>query len=214
MLSAETVPHLLVNNLPLALVHAIEDALIVGARRAHKTAAGMDRGHLAHVLGQQRHFLMNETFHSALVAGDAAPTPIRGNGVISGRSGIFQLARFNIGLGMWSNGRRSATRQQMALANRELERLVQPDLFGERGPITTGTIFFVSCFTPANYSASQEPASIAVAVPNPRMTGWLFREDVTAFAARYNQAAPQEDNVNIKLKPNVKRDAEPDAAAL
>ena len=116
--SKDSIPDLLLRNIPRGLVMGIEEALAAGAQRAYATAKGMDDGHLPHVVGQMRHFHMNESFQRALSIGDASPTVIRGNGIVTGRTGVFTLARFNIPEGFWINGRRSHTRRQMSVANK------------------------------------------------------------------------------------------------
>ena len=62
----ETIYDLLVRNIPRELVMALEEAKLVGAQRAYVAARGMDDGHLPSVVGQLRHFHMNELFHRAL----------------------------------------------------------------------------------------------------------------------------------------------------
>lgn len=116
-------------SIPRELVLGVEDALNAGAARAHTAAKGMDEGHLPHVVGQLRHFNMNEAFYRALAVAEATPTAIQGNGLVTGRTGVFTLARFNIPEGFWINGRRSQTRRQTAFANKAIEPLVQPELF-------------------------------------------------------------------------------------
>ncbi|MEG6992879.1 hypothetical protein V1979_39035, partial [Pseudomonas aeruginosa] len=88
----------------------VEDALNTGAMRGYASAKGMNKGHVKNAVGQMRHFHMNEAFNDALVAGNANPTPIRGNGLVVGRSGVIALSRFNISAGVWNNARRSITR--------------------------------------------------------------------------------------------------------
>lgn len=128
----ETIHDLLVRNVPREVVMGAEDALAVGAQRAYLAARGMDEGHLPHVVGQLRHFHMNEAFQRALAANGAEPSPIRGNGIVTGRTGAFTLARFNIPEGFWINGRRS--QRQMSLANMAIKPLVQPELFSGYQP--------------------------------------------------------------------------------
>lgn len=57
----ETIEALLLRNIPRELILGVEEAQIVGAQRAHNAARGMDDGHLPSVVGQLRHFHMNET---------------------------------------------------------------------------------------------------------------------------------------------------------
>ena len=107
----ETIHDLLVRNIPRGLVMGLEEAMLVGAQRAYAAARGMDDGHLPSVVGQLRHFHMNESFHRALTVEDASPSPLRSNQIVTGRAGILTLARFNTKDGVWNSGRRSATRK-------------------------------------------------------------------------------------------------------
>ena len=61
-----TITDLLVDCISRELVMAVEDALNAGAERAFEASRGADPGHLPHVLGQNRHFQMNEAYHRAL----------------------------------------------------------------------------------------------------------------------------------------------------
>lgn len=169
----DSIPDLLLRNVPRALVMAIEEALGVGAQRAHAASKGMDEGHLPHVVGQLRHFQMNEAFHRALAMGEASPTAIRGNGIVSGRSGVFTLARFNIPDGFWINGRRSHTRRQMSFANKAIEPLVQPELFDQYSTPSDAVAFFVACFSGSLHIQPESPLSVQIAVPDRHMRGWL-----------------------------------------
>lgn len=199
--SKESIPALLVNNIPRDLVMGIEEAFMVGAQRAFAAAKGMDDGHLPHVVGQLRHFHMNEAFQRVLSAGEAYPTPIRGNGIVTGRTGVFKLARFNIPEGIWNNGRRSKTRRQMALANYAIEPLVQPGLFQGYVPPSDAVAFFVACFSGSLQVSPDSPVSIQVAVPDGSMRGWLFRESLDKFMLRYEaKSAVQDDLAVPKLK--------------
>lgn len=203
----DTIPDLLVRNVPRETLMGIEEALVAGAQRAYASARGMAEGHLPHVVGQLRHFHMNESFHRALAAGDAAPSPIRGNGIVTGRTGVFTLARFNIPDGFWINGRRSHTRRQMSMANRAIEPLVQPELFEQYVPPSDAVAFFVSCFSGSLNYQPEAPLSIQIAVPDRHMRGWLFREPLNAFMQRYEvkPAAGQADLAVPKLKKNIGR---------
>lgn len=198
----ETVPDLLVRNIPRELVMAVEEALVVSAQRAHAAAKGMDEGHLPHVVGQLRHFHMNEAFHRALAMGDASPTGIRGNGIVSGRSGVFTLARFNIPEGFWINGRRSQTRRQMSFANKAIEPLVQPELFDQYASPSEAVAFFVACFSGSVHVQPESPLVVQIAVPDRDMRGWLFRESVGTFLQRYEHKPMSQDDL---AKPMLKK---------
>jgi len=191
---------------------SIEDALRVGAQRAYSAAKEMDVGHRPSALGQMRHFHMNESFQLALLANGARPSPIRGNNVITGRSGIINLARFNSSLGSWNNSRRSLTRRQMSLANQAIAPLVFGDLFDEYEPPTDITVFFVSTFSGSILLEPELPVSIHIAVPDAMMQGWLFKEDAQVFIQRYEQIPAQVDLVNPTLK-TAKKQQNPDSSA-
>lgn len=209
----ESIPSLLVRDIPRELVMAVEDALRQGALRAYNAAAGREDGHLPNVLGQLRHFDMNEGFHRALTVANAQPNAIRGNELVLGRSGIFTLGRFNIATGCWLNGRRSQTRRHLALANRALEPLVQHGLFDQYSPPSAAATFFVSCFSGSSRVKPEGPVSISVAVPNHDMRGWLFRESITTFLERYEPAVgDQVDLARPKLKKGKRSDVGGDRA--
>lgn len=188
----DTIPALLMGNIPRDLVMAVEDALAAGAERARSLVKGTDSGHLANALGQQRHFKMAESFHRALLVGNASPTPIKGNNLVTGQSGVFTLARFNIKQGFWLNGRRSQTRRQMSLANEAMESLVQPGLFTTHATPTNAVVFFVACF-----SGADSTASVQIAVPDHEMKGWLFREPLKVFLERYEVPASVQDDLVV-----------------
>lgn len=200
-ISPESIPVLLLRYVPRELVMAVEEGLSVGAQRAYAAARGMDEGHLPSVVGQLRHFHMNESFHRALAVGEASPTAIRGNGIVSGRCGVFTLARFNIFEGFWINGRRSQTRRQMSYANKAIEPLVQPELFDKYTPPSDAVAFFVACFSGSLHIQPESPLSVQIAVPDREMRGWLFRERVGAFLQRYeHKPIVQDDLAKPKLK--------------
>lgn len=197
----DSIHELLVRNIPREVVLGIEDALIVGAQRGYAVAHGMADGHLPHAVGQMRHFHMNESFHRALAVGDASPSPVRGNAIVTGRTGVFTLARFNISESVWTNGRRSHTRRQMSMANQAIEPLVQPGLFEDYAPPSAGVVFFVASFSKSLHQSPEAPVSIQIAVPDRYMRGWLFRERVGAFVQRYEQKPAAQDDLAVpKLK--------------
>lgn len=209
ILSPNTIPGLLVQNLPRELVLAVDEALTVGAQRAHAKVQGMAAGHFRHALGQLRHFHMQEAFHQTLSTTNCAPNAIKGNGVIAGQSGILALARFNVSDHLWQNGRRSHIRRQMAAANAALEPLVHGDLFTAYQPPTQAVAFFVACFAAELAVQSDLPLSTQIAVPNRDMSGWLFKEPLITFVQRYDESvADQEDRAQPKLKAKIQRQRE------
>ncbi|MEM5431839.1 alpha/beta hydrolase [Cupriavidus oxalaticus] len=152
---------------------------------------------------------MNEAFSDALEAAGASPTPIQGNTVVVGKAGIFTLGRFNISAGIWHNGRCSRARRAMAYGNRAIEPLVQPGLFETRAlfaasnEISTDTAFFVACFSGSLKHQPDAPLSVDIAVPEPHMNGWLFREPLALFAQRYEVVTQQLDAAVPVLKSDV-----------
>ena len=201
----DTIPQLLMSNISREIIMGIEEALVVGAQRAYEAARGMDDGHLPSVVGQLRHFHMNESFQRVLAVNNATPSPIRGNTIVTGQSGVFKLARFNIKEGLWINGRRSKTRRQMSIANKAIEPLVQPELFANYVRPTEAVAFFVACFSGSLHTQPESPVSIQIAVPNQYMQGWLFRESIECFAKRYDQmfTTEQSDLALPRLKNNI-----------
>lgn len=209
----DTVPSLIARHVPRALVLAVEEALTAGAARAYDAAKDMQDGHLPHVVGQLRHFHMNEAFHQALAVAEAQPTPLRGNSLVTGRTGVVTLARFNIPEGFWVNGRRSKTRRQMALANRAIEPLVQPGLFHTYSPPSDAVAFFVACFSGSIHVLPEAPVSVQIAVPDRHMSGWLYREPLAAFLEHYERqahGATVEDRAVPRLKTKVSTKNEQD----
>lgn len=211
----ETIHDLLVRNIPRELVMGLEEAKLVGAQRAYAAARGMDDGHLPSVVGQLRHFHMNESFHRALTVGGASPSPLRGNQIVTGRAGIFTLARFNAKYGVWNSGRRSETRKQMSLANAAIEPLVQPGLFSGYVQPSEAVVFLVACFAGSLNTQPETPISIEIAVPDRNMLGWLFRESIDAFIKRYDQkpTTAQDDLAVPKLKKNIGKQQDKDGTA-
>lgn len=205
MATKETISDLLVKNIPREIIMGIEEALAVGAQRAYAAARGMDDGHLPSVVGQLRHFYMNESFQRALAVSDASPSPLHGNQIVTGRAGIFTLARFNIKERFWINGRRSETRRQISMVNKAIEPLVQPELFADYEPPSEAVTFFVACFAGSLNIQPESPISIQVAVPDRNMRGWLFREPINEFTKRYDQkpVAMQDDLATPKLKKSI-----------
>lgn len=192
----------LVSNLPRDLLLRIEENLMAGAGSAYFAARGMNEGHLANVVGQMRHFHMNEQFADALSAGDACPSPLKGNGLVVGRVGPLRLGRFNSRIGPWNNARRSTQRRLLAAANLSIEPLVNFGLFDEdeNVVVSEATVFFVGVFSGSLAYSPDRPLTIDIAVPDSQLTGWLFKEPVAQFVNRYNATHTQIDNAKPLLK--------------
>lgn len=196
----EKIAAMLVGNIGRDVVLAVEESLTAAAARGCAGATELELGHRAHAMGQLRHFHMNQAFCQALTLAGADPTPIRGNSIVVGRTGIFMLSRFNLSNGVWNNGRRSITRRQLSEANSAIELAVRPDLFGTEEPVTKATAFFVASFSGSLSDRPEAPLSIDIAVPDKEMKSWLFRESVPAFLKRYDAVPAQIDMAKPRLK--------------
>lgn len=198
------IAELLTHHLQRDLVMGIEDALIIGARRGYLAGHPMHSGHRKTAIGYSRHLHMNEAFSEALEAAGAEPSPLRGNHIIVGRSGMFSIGRFHSNTGL-KGGSRSQSRKDLAEANGVLERVVNPDLFEINRAPTRGSVFFVSVSNPHyNGHEDEDPLSrIEIGVPATDMSRWVFRETTKIFLQRYELATPQEDNAQVYLKKGV-----------
>ncbi len=204
--SLQTIEELLISSLPRELVLSVEEGLGVGANLAFQAASGMRDGHLSNVVGQMRHFHMNETFADALESVGATPSPVRGNALVVGRAGVFQIARFNVNQGPWYNAKRSSLRRKLAEANRSIEPLVQPNLFETVEPTTIlATVFFVAVFSGSITLHPEFPVDVQIAVPDSRMHNWLYCESIGKFVQEYDSVIVQEDKANPALKTNARK---------
>ncbi|PSS59208.1 hypothetical protein [Pseudomonas sp. BBP2017] len=195
-----SIADLLIAHVPRNLVMGVEDACVAGALLAHLKTKDMDSKHRKNALGQMRAFHMNEMFSQALVAADAEHTPLKGNGVVVGQAGMFKFCRVNMSSKLWNNCKRSAVRRQLAEANQGMTQIVQPSLFAPQD-ITSGTFFFVACFSGSLNIQPEKPLEIHIAVPDPQMGGWLFREPLLKFLARYDEAPQHQVDLAVpKLK--------------
>lgn len=196
---SHSIPDLIMANVPRDLLMGIEDALDAGAMRAFLATKDLAHGHRKNALGQMRHFHMNELFNEALMAAGAEMVPLRGNGVVVGKSGLFKLSRLNISEAAWNNSSRSITRRKLAEDNEAMAHLLQPSLFGPVD-VNSGALFIVACFSGSLSLSPEKPLRIYIAVPDESMQGWLFREPLDRFIARYDEAPKQKDLAQPKLK--------------
>ena len=204
--NASAIEDLLIKDLPRELILSVQEGLTVGAQRAYVASRGIDSGHLANFLGQQRHFHMNETFHQALVGSGIRTSDISGNQVIVGRCGKFQLARLNVRGHTRSNYRRSKIRQDMSKINITIESLVQPGLFDDKVEITDAVAFFVAVFSNSPGVPQDVPQSISLVVPNHNMKQWLFNESLEDFLIRYEMPQTHQPDLAVPvLKPDIER---------
>jgi hypothetical protein len=200
---AKPIPELLLKNIPRELILAVEEGLEAGAVRAYTAAKNSHEGHIRNVLGQARHFWMNEAYSQSLESVGASPSPIKGNSIVIGSAGIVRLGRFNTLSGPWNSIKRTASRRIMAQANLAIEPLAQPNLFDMNLPVVSVTAFFVAVFSGSLQHSPERPISIDIAVPDSSMRDWLFREPIFQFLARYNQSNAQRDGAVPQLKTSI-----------
>lgn len=203
----QDIPATLVTHLPKDLIMGINDSLYAGAERAYLRAKHDASGHRASILGNMRHWCMNEEFFKTLLVNECSPTPLKGNHLVTGKSGIFNLGRINDNNVSWSNLTRAKTRQQLAEHNRYIESLVQPGLFDSPEHIPVATVFFLARFSGSFAEQPESPVSVEVVVPSPDMRSWLFRESIGLFLCRYEQPLPQKDTAFTTLKSKTIRKA-------
>lgn len=203
--SLPTIQDLLVENIPRELVLSLEEALEAASVRALGASLGMRDGHLANVLGQMRHFHLNEAFADALENAGASPSPVIGNSLVVGHAGIFRIARFSVNHGIWYNAKRSRLRRKLAEINRSIEQLVQPGLFESSGPAAEATVFVVTLFSGSTSHQPERPIDIQLAVPDSKMDQWLYCESINKFAQAYNKPLVQQDEAIPTLKVGVQK---------
>ncbi|XWJ89325.1 hypothetical protein ACRARH_20785 [Phytobacter ursingii] len=203
----QDIPGTLIDNLSKDLVMGINDSLYAGAERAFLRAKHDASGHRASILGNMRHWCMNEEFYKTLLANECSPTPLKGNNLVTGKCGIFNIGRINDNNVSWNNLTRAKTRQQLAEHNRFIESLIQPGLFGNPEHIPTATVFFLARFSGSFAEQPESPISVELVVPSHDMKSWLFRENIVIFLNRYEQSILQADKAFTKLKSNqIKKD--------
>jgi len=200
--SSKAIHRLVIQNLPRDFVLAILEGLEGAAAAAFNSVTVSHPGHLAHELGNARHFRANEVFFDVLLAYGASPSPLKGNDLVVGQTGDLKLGRFNVRAGPWYNARRSRKRVELTQANEYLAELVQPSLFERGQKAATGIVFFVTEF---GESPDPRPRDILVAVPAPGMTSWLYCESITTFLQGYNEPSRQDDFAKPVLRASVKK---------
>lgn len=204
----EALEQLIVQNVPRDALMACEDAYHSGDAKARTQASGFAQGHRPSAVGSVKHFYINESFHEALLAHGADPTPLRGTRLVVGRWGIFHVARLNVPGHQWVNLRRSATRKKLAEINQSIERkYVQRDLFNEASDTAAGTIFILGVMDGVDANGVAQLTQVKLALPAPNMKSWLYMKSLTEFLSLYEQTntAEQPDNAKPKLKTQPKK---------
>lgn len=197
-LNPDAIAALLLAEVPRDLVMGVEDAFAAGALQAHTMTKNVRKQRKV-ALGYMRHIEMNERFSDLLEAAGAEFMPAQGNGVIVGRAGMFKFTRLNMNTTNWNHASRSTIRRELAEANQAMSELAQLSLFGSQ-KIEGGTFFFVARFSGSLNHQPEKPLQIYIAVPTPKMDGWIFREPLAQFLERYDTAQKQVDNATVTLK--------------
>lgn len=202
--NSKSIAQLLVRDLPKDLPHGIYDGFLAAAKRAYNSSKTMNIGHIRNVLGQNRHFELNEAFHTVLNAQELEVSDLKGNKIVQGKVGIWNLARFTANDDKWLSAKRSSLRRELAKLNISIESLVYSDLFKQDEKPIVGTVFFVTCFSKNLQAAPQ----IYLAVCDHQMNNWLFVEEIMAFSNRYeiNINGQQIDNAIPTLKKRKDKD--------
>ena len=63
---SESIGDLLVQHIPKELILALQEAFLIGSTRAYHGVEHTHPGHVKNVLGQLRHFELNEAFHTVM----------------------------------------------------------------------------------------------------------------------------------------------------
>lgn len=212
--SKKELEQLIVKNVPKDMLMACEDAYRTGDQQGRQHSAAYQSGHRASAAGQSKHFFINETFHEALQAHGATPSPLCGTRLVVGRVGIFNIARLNVPGHKWVNLRRSATRSRLAELNNTIERkYVQGDMFAQQPrEVAVGTIFILGVMDGVDANGLAQLTQVMVALPATDMKSWLYISSMADFLKLYDQTSAnvQPDNAVPKLKVQRKKQSDND----
>lgn len=204
---------LITKHIPRDALMAFEDAYFAGDAQGRQHSAIFARGHRPSAAGQAKHFFINETFHEALLAHGATPTPLCGTRLVVGRLGIFNIVRLNVPGHKWVDLRRSATRSRLAELNHMIERkYVQSDLFATPRDVSEGTLFVLGVMDGQDLNGIAQLTQVMVALPAPGMRSWLYINTTTELLTLYGQprTRTQPDNAVPKLKKQPKKQSDDD----
>lgn len=199
---------LIIKNISRDVFMACQDAYHAGDLQGRMHSAVFMAGHKPSAAGHNKHFFINETFHEALQAHGASPTPLRGTRLVIGRVGVFNIVRLNVPGHKWTNLRRSATRSKLAELNDSIERkYVQGDFFAESREVAEGTIFVLGVMDGIDANGIAQLTQVMVALPAPDMKSWLYISTMSDFLSLYDQldTVVQRDNAVPKLKAKTKK---------
>lgn len=195
---------LIKENIPRDALMALDDAYKSGDKKCITHATLFVQSHRSSGAGQNRHFFLNETFHEALTVHGAKPSPLSGTKLVTGKLGIFNIARLNVPGHKWVNLKGSKTRKQLAQLNTAIERTyVQGDLFDVDRPVSVGTIFVLGVMDGWNADAKIAALTqVMIALPAPDMKSWLYIKPLTEFLKLYD--LPENNNQYDGAVPTLK----------
>lgn len=195
---------LIKENIPRDAFMALDDAYKSGDQKCITHAPLFSQPHRSSGAGQNRHFFMNETFHEALTAQGAKPTPLSGTKLVIGKLGIFNIARLNVPGHKWVRLKSSKTRKQLAQLNIAIERTyVQGDLFDADKPVSAGTIFILGVMDGLDTGTGiAKLTQVMIALPAPDMESWLYIKPLTEFLKLYD--LPENNNQQDGAVPTLK----------
>jgi len=204
---------LIIKNIPRDAFMACQDAYHAGDLQGRLQSVGFASGHKPSAAGQNKHFFTNETFHEALQAHGASPTPLRGTRLVIGRIGVFNIVRLNVPGHQWTNLRRSTTRNKLAELNYSIQqKYVQGDLFAAPREVADGTIFILGVMDGIDVNGISQLTQVMVALPATDMRSWLYKNTMADFLKLYEQldVTVQTDNALPKLKIQPKKQTDDD----
>lgn len=207
-LGRDELEDLIVKHIPRDVLMACEDAYFDGDAKGRQHASVFAKGHRPSAAGQNKHFFNNETFHEALTAHGAQPTPLCGTRLVVGRLGIFNIARINVPGHKWVDLRRSASRRRLAELNTAIElKFVQGDFFASEQEVANGTIFVVGVMDGMDANGLAQLTQVMIALPAPGLKSWLYINTLKEFLLCYdrNISANQPDNAKPTLKQQPKK---------
>ncbi|HHK5991599.1 MULTISPECIES: hypothetical protein [Neisseria] len=203
---SESIGDLLVQHIPKELILALQEAFLIGSTRAYHGVEHTHPGHVKNVLGQLRHFELNEAFHTVMQSHNLEVSELKGNNIVVAKSGIWNICRATANDEKWHAVKRSRARQLLAHKNMFIESLVYRDLFEDNVAPLEGTVFFVTSFSGSMDNMPEQPVSIQIAVCDSEMNNWLFVEHIEQFLERYSVVGKMEVEKQIDLaKPSLKK---------
>lgn len=201
----EKIGDLLSSSITRDFLLNLEQMIPSALERVRKFGDGFLAGHRPSVLGQVRHFALNEALVHCLDECGLPHPPLRGNAIMVGKVGLVSLARVHMGQSQWDNSRRSKTKVKLCKPNYLAKRLVNPDMFEDEPLIED--IPEITAFIVTEGDGANGIAPIYIVVPDETMDlrNPVFKEDLPVFMRRYQRSQDVVDKAFSKLKAGVKK---------